>query len=263
MKPKILVAYLLWTPNAVDSFLESYRHYPAGIQHDLLILDKGGNTIAPEGYNTMKISDHGRDIYAYSKLIPISNKYDYIVFFASSSVIKADDWLLKLYSAICLDKAGIVGATGGPGTSRSMNDKSWWRKIIYPPYPNYHIRTTGFMLGTNIMRKIWPYYFNHLHFALNYMSEHGRNNITNRVEALGLKALVVDKHGKTYEKQHWVNSNTFRIGGQTNLLFADKQTAIYENASELERAILCEKTWRISDNDLLAAAISNSQTSGL
>jgi hypothetical protein len=243
IKPKILVTYLLRTPLTVEPFLSTYHAHAAGIDHDFLIIDKGGITAAPKGYECLRVNDRGYDFCAFGKVLPLSHQYDYIVKLNSTSLILADHWLLKLYSAMQTNQAGIAGATGNWATGRSMS-RARWRNLVYPPFPNPHIRGTGFIIAAEVFRKIWHGGLWHSLDQFRYLMEHGRDNISKRIEALGLKLLVVDKTGGVWEPSDWEQSNTFRSGQQENLLIADKQTIIYEEASSEERVQLCQTTWK-------------------
>jgi hypothetical protein len=243
MKPKILVTYLLRTPLTVEPFLKTYHSHAAGMNHDFLIIDKGGITAAPKGYERLRVNDRGYDFCAFGKVRPLSHKYDFIVKLNSTSLILADQWLLKLYSAMQTDRAGIAGATGAWATGRSMSSARW-RNIVYPPFPNPHIRGTGFIIASEVFRKIWPGGLWHTLDKFRYLMEHGRDNISKRIEALGLKLLVVDKHGAVWEKADWEKSHTFRSGEQENLLIADNQTLIYQAGSPTERVWMSETCWK-------------------
>ena len=229
----------------VGPFLESYNAHAAGIEHDFLIIDKGQKTEAPAGYNVLKVNDFGYDFCAFGKLRGISNNYDYLVKLNSTSLILADNWLANLYAAIRTDKAGIAGATGAWASGRSMSHAKW-REIVYPPFPNPHIRGTGFIIASDVFRKVWHRGLWHLSkpVKIRYLLEHGRDGLSVRIEKLGLKLLVVDKAGRIYEKQDWEASQTFRTGTQENLMIADNQTLIYERASTLERVWLSDTCWR-------------------
>jgi hypothetical protein len=145
-------------------------------------------------------------------------------------------------------QAGIAGTTGSWATARSM-DGAAWRKLIYPSFPNPHIRTAGFIIASDVLRRIWPgglWYTVELlgYQKFRYLPEHGRGNISQRIESLGLKLLVVDRDGRVWEKADWEKSNTFRSGRQEGLLIADKQTLEYDRASPEQRIWMSDTTWK-------------------
>ena len=164
----------------------------------------------------------------------------------SFSIILDKDWLLKLYQHISKPGVGIVGVTGSWGslshgqiTKTEVNSyKSRLKRILYKypkkilidtyflAFPNYHIRTNGFMIVRNTMLKIRRgLLLTKIH---TYILESGKYSITKQVELMGLKPLVVGRDGRSYEKHKWDISNTFWRGSQENLLISDNQTRKYD-----------------------------------
>ena len=76
-----------------------------------------------------------------------------------------------------------------------------------------------------------------------YLFENGRNSITNYFIKKGLKALVVDRNGNTYNIQDWPQSKTFWIEEQQNLLVTDNQTTIYQDADKHSRRSMTKLAW--------------------
>jgi hypothetical protein len=60
----------------------------------------------------------------------------------------------------------------------------------------------------------------------------------------GLKALVVDRLGRTYDIHDWRSSSTFWTGKQENLMVADNMTRKYDLGSDLLRELLEHYAWR-------------------
>jgi hypothetical protein len=224
----ICVVYLLREQQAVAPFFDSYESHPAGIEHQLLVLDKGQRakaTLKPE-WLSASMSDRGMGLRAFSLACrKFARNYDYLCCLNSWSVIQADDWLLKLHAGIQKTGAGIAGATGS-WESFYSNDPSWLRRRLFHPFPNYHIRTTGFIMRTDIMRRVWPRYS--LAKKFEYLSELGKRSITQRIMRLGLEPYVVGSNGRIYPKTEWLESNTFRSGNQENLLIGDNHTVQYQ-----------------------------------
>src|SRR5690349_7019819 len=131
----ICVVYLLREQQAVAPFLHSYDSHPAGIDHKLLILDKGQRakaTLKPE-WLSASMSDRGMGLRAFSLACrKFARDYDYLCCLNSWSVIQADDWLLKLHAGIQKAGSGIAGATGS-WESFYTNDPSWLRRRLFHP----------------------------------------------------------------------------------------------------------------------------------
>jgi hypothetical protein len=238
------------------NFLDSYLSHPAGVEHELLILYKGfsgGPDIAPYE-NLLKntphifllLSDFGFDLRPYFVGAEKSN-CRYLCFLNSFSLIQDGNWLLKLYRQITKPGIGLVGATGSWGSMcpRRLTTKKTlplWKKLLRPvvwrairsyfrlyfePFPNYHIRTNGFMVLRDTMLKIrrGPL-LTKMHA---YRLESGKNSITRQIEKMGLKVIVVGKDGVGYGKNEWDVSNTFWHQTQSNLLISDNQTRNYDS----------------------------------
>ena len=268
--PKIGVVHLVRASNGIEPFerfLDSYVENPGGIRHDLLIIYKGfsgGDSIAPYEalmtgipHRTLKVADFGYDIRAYFKAAR-TFFYDYFCFLNSFSVIKDKDWLKKLYDHASRQDVGLVGASGSCESAysnslrhellhafflRRMISKIWigFLKACFDPFPNYHIRSNGFMISRDTMHKIRP------GFILSKMDAHrfesGKRGLTKQVLGRDLKALVVGKDGAVFEKEKWCRSGTFRQGNQCNLLIADNQTRIFDDADAATRRQLTEIAW--------------------
>ena len=274
--PDICVVHLVRKSNGIDpfrKFLASYLYYPAGINHELLIIFKGfsgGADISPyqdllknTPHTVLFLSDFGFDLRPYFVAAKKKN-CTYMCFLNSFSEIQDDRWLLKIFSHITKPGVGLVGATGswgsvcpGPLTTKKM--LPLWKKLLRPlvwkalrgyfqlyfaPFPNCHIRTNGFMIPRSVMLNI-----RHRLLLTKmdvYRLESGKNSITRQVENMGLKAIVVGKTGRGYEKHEWNESNTFWISDQSNLLIADNQTRKFDLESLDERSRLERFAWGLA-----------------
>ena len=202
-------------------FMESYDSNRGGIEHDLLIVFKGfhGGTDLAEYDGLLKrfphkrlfVKDFGFDIRPYF-VAARAFDYKYFCFLNSYSVIMDKEWLLKMYRHVSSEGVGIVGATG---SYQSMfNDymrffEAWkkikslkryrgilrrwfkqpyfylvWqkRKLDFPSYPNYHIRTNAFMLPRDVMLRLRKSLILRKFDA--YRFESGRNSLTRQVMRL-------------------------------------------------------------------------------
>lgn len=106
---------------AFERFAESYRSYPAGIDHDLVLIAKGfskpGEFAALEAvfsglpHIVVNVDDDcGLDIHAYKEAATLI-KNPAALFLNTFSVINSADWLKKFYDNFNKPDVGIVGAT--------------------------------------------------------------------------------------------------------------------------------------------------------
>ncbi|MFH0976237.1 MAG: hypothetical protein V1874_10695 [Spirochaetota bacterium] len=266
----ICVVHLVREKNGIDTFkkfLESYLHYDSGIEHDLLIIFKGFSNkkivsdykklLLGISYKEMYVKDFGFDIRPYFKAAKTFN-YRFFCFLNSFSRILDNKWLFKMYNHIIKHEIGLVG-TSGSYESYYTNLVNWhnlkWYyklfinhyfqlirlKFFYNPFPNYHIRTNGFLISREILNKI------HCGLILTkknaYKFESGKDCLTKQVMKMGYEVVVVGKNGKGYKKEEWFLSETFRQASLNNLLIADNQTDLFLNADKNFALKLARYAW--------------------
>ncbi len=137
----IAVLYLARKAEGIDafrSFIQSYITYPAGIEHDLVVIFKGYEgeedlksaraEFALLTYISIELPDEGFDLGSYLETAK-NLTHEYICCFNTFSKILSTDWLKKFYSHIVQPNVGIVGATGsyeGMQTSITLIQKVIW-----------------------------------------------------------------------------------------------------------------------------------------
>ena len=277
----VSVVHLIWLPYGIDffhSFLESYKKFPAGYEHDLVLLFNGvTNKIETKPYHELISStgieyksfylSNGQDITAYSWIAGQLNS-EFILFFNSFSTFMAENWLFKYMTAIPAADIGIVGATASMESHYSAvySKLTWiWEKDkpfnynfrkyklflkvffywrwFFKPFPSPHIRTNAFIIRRELFLEIVPKEIRNKFEA--YRFENGRNSLTVRCEKRKLKALVIDKNGKTYLSDHWKESCTYRINDQKNLLISDNRTKLYSEGSLEEKKLMTKLSWGV------------------
>jgi hypothetical protein len=131
-----------------------------------------------------------------------------------------------------LQNAGALAAFG-----------ALWRSFRrFPAFPNYHIRTNGFLLSRGVLRTLsWGATASKLDA---HLIESGRDGLTAQLLRAGLEAVVVGKDGRGYPRDQWHASGTFWQAGQENLLIADNKTQQYQGATPAERQRLSRGAWR-------------------
>lgn len=253
----ICVVHLVRKKNGMEpfrDFLGSYMNYPAGIDHDLLIVYKGfsrktdiehyEDLLRDIPHTFLTVADFGFDLRPY---FVAAKKHDskYFCFLNSFSIILDKDWLLKLFRHITEPGVGLVGATGSWGSiSSGAQIRKYsiperfarfvlkkWRALYFDPFPNYHLRTNSFMITREAMLRIQHgTILTKMHA---YRTESGKNSITKQIERMGLRPVVAGKDGKGYEKNEWDISNTFWRGTQDNLLVSDNQTRKFASSDSV------------------------------
>ncbi len=159
-------------PEPFERFLVSYRKYPAGMPHDLILIFKGFSSgrgtqvydrlLADVPHRRMYLADYGFDLRPYFKAVAML-EHRYLCFLNSFSRILDDDWLAKLHRWASADGVGMVGTTASYQSfssdsveRRLMLDKMnfseslKWRisHIFKDPKPNLVVqRTSAWLLG--------------------------------------------------------------------------------------------------------------------
>lgn len=275
MGDKTCVVHVVRNQNGVPpfaAFLDSYRRFDAGLEHDLLVVFKGfGDRKIPESYrhqlsdlsyHSLFVEDIGKDTRPYF-VAAKEFDFEYFCFFNSFCVIRGDGWLGKMYRHIRRDGIGVVGATGSyesmsarvSGT-RPQEKRRGLAKVLpklirdlhfafdrrgFPPFPNPHLRLNGFMISRRLMLALKTKTLRRLKNL--YLLESGKRSMTRQLLAMNLRALVVGRDGEAYEADQWPQSRTFRSGQQENVLIADNQTRAYAEADPQTRAALARNAW--------------------
>lgn len=232
----ILVAYLVAPGDeygeCATRFVESYAEHPAGLAHDLLIVQKTGSHWLPSTCAGFDQADHlafvehpneGYDIQSLQRVCAGNFEYDQVCWLGSRSRILHDNWL-GILSRVASGRAGAAAASGSfeAGVSQQR--------------PNAHLRTNGLVIAPTLLNSLG---FNTCYTRVDcYEFEHGIFSLYRRLVASGYQPMVAAADGCGYPCDLWAFSGTFRKGEQENLLIADRQTDAYMKAGPEERDVL-------------------------
>lgn len=231
-------------PYFSKTFLSSLTRHTAGAGYDYIHVLKGFKN----GEISRPLAEYIREVRPDTEVVHVADDklptgtltpilqqlpHEKVLLFMSWSRILAPRWLRSYLGAYdSVQDCGIVGATSG-----------WERnnyKDLSLPFPNIGIRTTGFMID----RKMF------ISMADNITSrneeiqfESGSDSLTKKIMKRGLKPIVVDKAGKTWQAEEWPRSKTFRSGFQEGLLVADNRTYDYDVSTSKRRKWLAEINW--------------------
>jgi hypothetical protein len=129
-RSRLAVVHLIWGPFGplpLRRFVQSYREYPAGTEHELIILL---NNVAkhqrPEllaeldgvPHRVIDLAELVQDLAAYAQAAS-RLEHERLCFLNSHSEILAPEWLAKLDRALDQPQTGLVGATGSWASTRS------------------------------------------------------------------------------------------------------------------------------------------------
>ncbi len=115
------------------------------------------------------------------------------------------------------------------------------QSVAFERFPAYHVRTNAFMIERATLSRLRLRMVRGKMDA--YRLENGRESFTRQVQRLGMRALVVDRHGSVYEADQWARSRTLWQGDQEGLLVADNQTNSYARGDDQRRLVLSTFAW--------------------
>lgn len=262
----IAVVHLVRAANpttALQRFLDSYIEYPAGMSHKLVFLLKGFSTQLPADvseqldrvqHSKLYCVDQGYDITSYFYAAERISE-PLVLFINSFSIFLAAQWLSKLQRAYTQENVGLVGATGswesiapestGVGLLKSAKSValSLPLLLLFPAFPNPHIRTNCFLLARNDFLAMRPILIRSKLDA--WLFESGRNSMTRQMLRRGHEVLIVGRNGFQYRPTEWARSLTFWQSQQENLLVHDNRTMAYQDGSPEFKARRNQSAWNI------------------
>lgn len=111
----------------------------------------------------------------------------------------------------------------------------------FPPFPNPHIRSNGFLIARHRMLGFEP---SEVKTKLDScLFESGIDGLTNRIRRDQLGACVVDRFGNSYPIADWSRGKTFRLGGQEGLLLTDTRSRQFDAMPPGTRETHARMTW--------------------
>jgi hypothetical protein len=262
---KILVCYLFTkfdNKETLLSFVENYKKYDSGLNHDLLICFKLMNNNQVKEYEKLltdikyiKFEDNFNhndyDLGSYKRL---SEKFStkIILFLSSHSYPICNSWLKKLASHF--DDNTIIGTTASnESLFSSLKLKKIYKLFSYiyrflkfkkkfSAFPNPHIRTSSFLIKAE----------DYLSFIKDkkidkkedtWELESGKISLTNYFKLLNFKIYIVNSDGLKYSENQWKFSETYNYLNQKKTIISDKHTRKYIELNDNKKKLFQAKTW--------------------
>lgn len=244
-------------PALFAAFRDAYRRHDAGASHRLVILLKG----FPQAHGfaaglpaeLLVLPDDGQDLLAYRRAAAALHA-ETICCTNSYARPDAAGWLAHLARALDAPGVGIAGASGSwesprEATRQALAGRPLHQRLprqalvdlCFPAFPNPAIRTNAFMIRRHDHLRLVPRWIGgkFAHAAV----ESGRLGLTRRLLRERRRAVVVDRHGATFDVADWPRSATWRAGGQAGLMVRDNRSDAWEAAAPAERARLSRLAW--------------------
>jgi hypothetical protein len=269
----LCVVHLAWGPLGIDmfrGFATAYRQQPPSRAVRLVValndipsddLFEYKRLAEQLGAHTMAFSKR-YDLQIYKEVAAEWEESNYL-FLNSYSRPLTPNWAGLYEDALNEHNVGIVGATGSWGTLRSSAPwlirgvklpphkqarlqtatigRATRTRMMCPPAPNPFIRTNAFAIARNTYERLtWP------STKTKYdtlVLEAGRRSLTRRIQRLGLRAVVINRHGTLFDADDWPNAKTWASSGQRDLLISDNRTREYDGLPDDEKRRWAELTW--------------------
>tara|TARA_X000000950_G_C13918288_1_gene662014 strand:+ start:722 stop:1555 length:834 start_codon:yes stop_codon:yes gene_type:complete len=252
-------------------FIDSYKEFEAGQDHDLLIILKGfkknddikwiADSLRDIDFNVIFYPDKGFDISAYfyaSRKV----KYEHVMFINSFSSITSKNWLNKIFKYIDNE----VIAVGCSGSFESISSSFYYNKIyanknilkkainvfFYPfvllffqKFPSSHIRTNAFLIN----RKFFLGYNFKIPHKLKIQAwffENGRTSLSKFITRKGKNYGLVNKDGNFYSELKFNESKTFADLNENNALITDNQISNFSKLNTEQKKIKSLLNWDLN-----------------
>lgn len=218
------------------------------------------------------LPDDGFDFGAYLRVAQKSNS-EYLFCLSTSCNITTENWLKKLVDIAQNDNQyKLIGTQGSwetypnvtlylktelmeKHTNRDLmytvdkcflylkNMKRLIRyKILKQKYPNYFIRTCGFLIEKSLFLEFMSKNKILKNKLDAYELENGKNSLSNFILKKGFQICVIDKLGEKFDKEKFNVSNTYR-SELHNCMIKDNKNIFYENSNEEYREALRKFCW--------------------
>ena len=265
MNQKVLVCYLITKFNNEQTLIDfayNYKINNSGLNHDLLIcfklLDVNQINLFKnilEEINYIEFFDNSilndYDLGSYKRVAKAYSSR-HIFFLNSYSYPVCDLWLKKIVDKY-EDNSVIATSASYGSLLSSLKLKKFYKVVSYylkffnykkkfNPFPNPHIRTTGFLIK-----------------AMDYLSfmndktikckedawsiESGKHSLTNYFKKHDFKIYVVNSNGDKFSENMWKLSETFNYLDQQKSIISDKHTRKYLKLNNHEKKKIAFNSW--------------------
>ena len=214
--------------NAAKRFADTYTHFSAGQDHELILVDSHGgysseikkvfNGIA---HSVVPYSGLGWDIGGHLHVASQLPAADWIMCFSSWGYFRRDGWLFAFEQARQMHGDGLYGSTAS------------WEK-------SRHIRGTGFFIRCGLLHE-YPFQVNSREESFSF--EVGPESLTEWCIDNDYGAWIVTPRKTVSLNRAEFLRNGFRRGNQTDIWTFDKHTDLFEQGSVQEQKVLTARSY--------------------
>jgi hypothetical protein len=174
----------------------------------------------------------------------LAGEAELIVFCGAHTKWLTDGWLETLAASFDDPAIGMVGIAGSFESILQSVGSARGRLMLKPRFagfPNPHLRTNVFAFSPKMSAQLdWPEAGEKTGA---WQLENGRKSFYRQTVRAGLRGVVVDSDGKTWDEQDWPVSETFRSGDQQKAIASDLRSEAYAAADAEERKRQSALTW--------------------
>ncbi len=266
---KIIVCYLFTKFDDlidISNFINSYKKLSSGQNHLLIIClklidDNKQKTIL----NMLNENDIDFEFYKDNNLkndfdfgsyYRIAKKFDdHLIFYLNaSSRPETSNWLKLLVNEY--EDNSLIGTTASYESHfstiklkkiykiLSYTYKKLINLIFFKPFPNPHIRTTGFL----IYSKNYLEYYRNKNCKTKFDAwklESGKNSLSNFFLKKKFTIKLINADGKSYDINNWAKSNTYCYLERSRIIISDKHTRKYDGLNSKEKLISRVSVWGV------------------
>jgi len=270
MRDNLIVVYLCYYKNNfthVDKFINNYKKYKSGINHNLLIcfknLDHEKIIFLKKKFKKIKynfvIDNFGDyDIGSYFRLAKKYKKKN-LFFVGSYSYPAINNWLKIIYNNFANNTLISSAGSYQSLTSDAFNNSYRYNNnfiynfllriifflknlIYFPIFPNPHVRTNSFLIKAKDLLK-YPYKLNYKRKFDCWRFESGRHSLTNFFKKKRFNIIVVNSKSNIFNKNSWKYSDTYFYKEQKSIIIKDKHTDLFNNSNKRDKLKLEKMVW--------------------
>jgi hypothetical protein len=259
--PALCLVHLLWGPfgpEAAARFGAAHRAVDPGAEHRFVTVYNGfgagdvdpvREALAVPADREVRVHGRVQDLVAYRQALDVVD-CERVAFVNGWAEPLVDGWLAALVGALDDPGVGIAGCTASwesPASAAPPHLKPY-RRRLFEPFPNPHVRTNAFAVRTADARSLtWDVRRRKVGAEA---LESGKHGLTRQVQARGMRPVMVSRRGLV-ESGDWPEARVYRSGAQDQLLVRDNRTRQYADADPRRKAFLARMAW--GDRALLEA----------
>ncbi len=262
---KILVCYLITKFDNEDTlltFLKNYQKFNSGYPHELLICFKLFDNKRLNSFKQLLVNinhtefiddyvDNDFDLGSYSRVASYYSSR-HIFFLNSYSYPVCKNWL-KIIIDNYENNSILATSASYESLLSSIELKKFYKLIGYLiklfkykknfyPFPNPHIRTTGFF----IKGSQYSLFMNDKSIKSKidaWKIESGKDSLTNFFKKLNFNIYIINSDGEKFSENKWKESQTYNYLNQKKSIISDRHIRKYNSLDKIEKLKFQTNSW--------------------